>query len=405
MTYDTETDPENVQAAETDRGDQIDDVPNRPAPIFGTSLLALIAVVFVGVGIQSLVVLTSDRSNHPVVRVVIEGREIWLSENEASGFYDELRKQIEAEHSELISEVEGDIDDRVDKLFQDPIERVPDYVDSYYSVLASMARFKGAVFGGLESHFVKKIDEQLFGGDEFNEELVNTNDAILRKIRSSYNGIGQDIQEELLNKYETESISRTRGNGSWDLPSLDISREIDISVKNVRREELITWANNVATGAAVTGVTFSRLGNKPSLAARTIQNSGRIHKALANRWPKVATAVGRRIPRAAVAGSSATAATAPSGPVSVVSGLVVFGVTLVATEKGALEYERRTSGDEIEEDLRESLVTTRENLKRELIRTYREEISSQKSAMLREIEERANKYKEDERFMILGGST
>ena len=373
----TQDDTEVVESEESHRVDEADD---RGVSVPSIGIMAFLAVLAVGVVLQAVIHLTSDRSDHPVIQVVVQGQVIQLAEDEIPEFNDALTQQISKEHERLASDIEIEIEANVDALFDEAVGRVPDYVEWYYTLPASTFRLYSVVTGGLEAHFERTFEELVLDGDAFSDSMRELEAQLDSRMESGFDNMREHVGTALLDRYESDTGTDDLQDGGSSRLTVELKSGFESSLAALRRDEFLKLGVYAAAGGSL----FLRGGNQSSIAGRVVQKSSQIQQAIAQRWGNF----GRRVVRR-------------SAPLA--GGIPGIGV-MVAAEAAILEVQRRTTGVRMEEDIKDSLLLVRDDVKEELKLAYRNQVKARHHAMMDELKSRAAAARGDHQFFVLGGA-
>lgn len=270
-------------------------------------------------------------------------------EFDRSALSQNLDDAINSERISTRQVAESEIDDGMDRIFNNVEEGVEQYLDWYYTVIGEYQRLAAAVTSDISTLMREEMEEHLFVNSNFAAEI----DALDKKVEGisteRFSGIGRSLGSQL------EEMKCNIG-------QVDLSRLKDIDNDMLRASTAIT------SGAGASIVATKVLAEKTSAAVvakfaakKSFQTGVAIAtKTLAKKGTSVALSAG-----------AGTAICAPTGFVAVLCGVTAGIVTWFTVDKGLVEIDEALHRDEMRLDLLAVLREQKEILGTQLKEKHR----------------------------------
>lgn len=359
--------------------------------------LALMAAVVVAVFAIALQAVTRfaevGYGHHQVVRILVQGQTISVPEKELGELGASLRGYLDERHAQVLADIEGMIDAQVDALFAPAFERVPDYVNWYYSLGASGMRFGTLIFSDLDEHIERSVKQRLLGGDRLDNGLQQLIGELDQTLLTGQESLKPYIEARLLRRYGNDRHPEERASESPIAQSYDLSSALTSSLA-ATEEDYSRWQKTSGTATFAAGA---------AVAGRVVASSAILRAAVAQAGRSLAGMAARRAATAAPAAAGAGAAAAPTGPGAIAVGAGVFVVGFVGGEYVFLQVDRHTRGGAFEQELETSIQLARDDLKGELHSHYREVLYQAHAHWLRGLDHTFGRDDVAREFRVLGG--
>jgi len=370
--------------------------PTARTEAWKTVTAALIIVIALVLTAQVLLRHLERHAAGPLIQVVITGTTLAIPEHEAPAFRTDLDHRFGRHYRALADELDEHIAREVDALFATPLQRVPDFVSWHYTMTASALRV-GTLFGdNMEDFFVGQVERRLLEGDRFGQNLQALTERLDATALAGLGAIRPRVEHELLQAYRDSAVPPTDDKTAAKPSAFDLSHTLQntftATTADHGRWRISLGGASLATGMAGTAV----------LAGRVVRSSRILQHAVAQGWRAAARMVGRRAGSAAMTGTTAGAASAPTGPGALLIGTGVFITTFVGTEYGVLRYQEWRHGPAMEEELQTLLEEAREDLKAQLTAHYRRALQADLTERLAALDARLAEHDTGRRFRVLG---
>ena len=404
----TQADEENTQTAaklvESEEANPVVETHDRGGSVPSIGIMAFLAVLSVGVVLQTVVHLTSDRSDHPIIQVVIQGQMIALEEDEIPGFNDIVTQKMTREHERLASEIEDHIDDNVDALFEEAVGKVPDYVDWYFTVPASAARLYAISTGGFEDHFAQSFKKLVLDGNAFSIGMLELETQLDDNLTSGIGDMRKSVEAALLERYESYNLTEDSNDGDFDGLTMDWTSGFETSLTTLRQDQFFEFEVHAGIAPAAETSVIPPKGNQPSIAGRVLEQPEETSQSSEHRWETLSAAISRTAAAAIAVDGRSLAAESPTWPAEPMIGIFTSIGVLSGSEVVTLRSQRRTVGTSMESDIKETLLLARDDIKAELKHAYRHQVETRHHSLMDELKSRAEAARASRQFFVLGGA-
>ena len=244
-------------------------------------------------------------------------------------------------------EADRRIERELDVLFAPVEQGVDRYLDWYFSVVGEYERLGALVVGGFPQLMTSKLEEQLFGGAQFDDRLRRLSRAIGSESETRMAALSARVGGEIQNNVRASPCQLERLN----LSALgDLERD---------RQRFAT----AAVSGGLAGIVVSGLARKASTGAVAKFASKKTFQAAATLGGKVAA---KRAGSIVLSATGATALCSPGGPLAVLCGLSAGVVTWLAIDQAMIKIDEHRFREAMRAELLESARAQKDELANDL---------------------------------------
>jgi len=268
------------------------------------------------------------------------------------------------------------LEDRTGELFAGAEQRIPAFVDWYYSLTGEYARLFHAAVGDLPGYLAERLEALIFGPAGTTAGVERLLEEMDGRLTDDLSRAVADFQRQLAQMVRAhqvqEPVVELRVTGHW-MPAVGSVEQVipllSLSSSDISRQGLATSA-----GAAAAAIAFKKLGATTLAKSAGVfvakPSTGLLAALVAKLGLKSAIASGGAVAMAgagAGTGASLCAGTIVGAPLApgcaLLGGVVTGAVTWLLVDKAVLEADELVNRDELENQLREALAAQRDDLR------------------------------------------
>ncbi len=364
---------------------------------FAILLIGILLVVFASIrgGKQWLEATLTGSAGPPaawteVIRVTLSGGEaIYIDRAQLPRIQSSMQSWIEHRQIEARYRLLTRLDQDTDAIFQEASRHVPAFADWYYSLRGEYTRLLTALFGNLPELLSQQLNHLVFepaGTTDAIDSLASNLDA---RLAEELREVTRDVQTRLVRLIRKHGLAqedvKVHVTGQWSLGT-QLAAQLD-TVVSLQPQDMARQGAATSAGVAASAVTAKKLGAvtvaKASTKIASTKSLGALGSVAAKVGLKSAAKAGGSLGGAGVGAASGaalcagTVAGAPLAPGCAVLGGAVTGLaTWLLVDKAVLEAEELLNREELEEELRQALLTQRDELHATLKTRYFGKIES-----------------------------
>lgn len=305
--------------------------------------------------LQSSFFATDDQ---PLVRSLLLGETLTLTQEDYQDFTSQLVALTQTQDAELQESLNRWLDQEAQEVRRAAEQGVNNYLDWYYSLPGSYLRLFIAITGDLDELLINKMQQHLLDTNELHTAWRDHLGGINPQITESWQGLGENLAssqlDELLAEFRQreESQHARLANDDPRIEKINLQQDLQSWVRpseaDLRRWQISAGGGALA-GAAIalpTGrLMAARLASAPAARA-----ASQILRRYLARLPA-------RLAIQSAASGTAAVATAPSGPVALLTGAGIFAA-MTAADWALLKVEEIRYREELQTALLDEIETS-----------------------------------------------
>ncbi|WP_104203068.1 hypothetical protein [Billgrantia saliphila] len=318
-------------------------------------LLGPLLAALLMLGLVQAYHLLQARSEAPLFRVVIGGEDLILDAETHADLGRELEELAGGLELRLRDEMQPWLDARLDAAFVPLEATVPEYLDWHFSLRGSYLRLAMALTGELEDWLQAQLAERLVERSGFAAALEELEADYAARLEQAQRRLGQEFAMTLRARYGGRQAA---DGASQEAHEIDLDLALQHAFQGHRDE--MRWGTAAAGGTL--GFAVGRALTRRLMAGAAMQGS----RAVAGR---IVARLGGHATRSLGSGATATLATSPTGPASLLAGTATAAVALagfVGTEYALLKAEEHRFRDAMEADLTGEVARVRAEVRHAL---------------------------------------
>lgn len=303
-----------------------------------------------------------------------------IPEGEFTIFLESINEKISDFGEKSQNNIDAYINSEVDAIFSDAVERVPIFLNWYYSLSGEYSRILSSVSSDMTQFMIDKTRETIFQPAEFEHRLDYLRQNLDNKVYREFEDLKTEIAQEVGEFITKNSVSNEIKDGDLNITSTVNFGELFSKVFNLTKKDVailsgsaLTAAGLLAGGKALGAIVIKSLIPK-LLAMKAVQTAIAL-------LTKLAIKAGLKGGGTTGAGTGGAIACSPLGPVAAgVCGAIAAIGAWILVDKAFINIDEYINRHDFEAELNQALITQRDETKSQLIMAYKTVLSQQYAA-------------------------